>query len=252
MTRRRTEVASSAVARRRVEAVEVERRELLDDRRQHRVLGRVRALADRRRRQLQRQRVAADEAVDPFGLRLVEPGAAEHLGGGGRRERAERHREQQLAERRAPDRARRVARGEHDAGVLGQRGQEALAQPAVEQPQPLGGVDGEDDRPVGGGERRLDRGEEALRRRLDGAPVDGDDGGAALAGLRDERAQQRGLPGAGDAVDHGHERPTGVEQRGERRELVVAAGQRRAPLREQRSEGAAHGVRRRRARGPVP
>ena len=121
VTRRRTRGRVERRARRRVEPVEVERGELLRDGRQDRVLGRVRALADRRRRELQRQRVAAHEAVDPLGLRLVEPGAAQHLGGVGGRERAERHRAQQLAERRAPDRARRVARGDHDARVRGQR-----------------------------------------------------------------------------------------------------------------------------------
>ena len=133
----------------------------------------------------------AHEAVDPLGLRLVEPGPAQHLGRVRRRQRPERHRTQQLAERRAPHGARRVARGEDDARVLGQRGQERLAQPAIEQPQPLGGVDHEDDRAAGGGERRLDGGEEALRRRLDRATVDGHDGGAALGRLRAEGPQQR-------------------------------------------------------------
>ena len=57
------------LARAGVEPVEVERGELLHDRRQHRVLGRVRPLADGRRRELERERVAADEAVDPRGLR---------------------------------------------------------------------------------------------------------------------------------------------------------------------------------------
>ena len=80
---------------------------------------------------------------------LVEPGAAQHLGRVGGRQRPERHGAQQLAERRPPDGARRVARGDHDARVRGQRRQERLAQPAVEQPQPLGGVDHEHDRAVG-------------------------------------------------------------------------------------------------------
>ena len=182
----------------------------------------------------------AHEAVDPRGLVLVEPGPAQDLGRVRRRQRPERHRAQQLAERRAPDGARRVARRDDDARVRGQRGQERQPQPAVEQPQPLGGVDHEHDRAVDGGERRLDGGEEALRRRLDPAPVDGDDGRAALGRLGSEGAQQRGLAGAGDAVDHGHERPVVVEQRGQRRQLVLAADQRGAPLREQRSEGPAH------------
>ena len=185
----------------------------------------------------------AHEAVDPLGLRLVEPRAAQHLGGVGGRERAQRHGAQQLPERRAPDGARRVTGGEHDARVLGQRGQERQAQPAVEQAQALGVVDEQDDRPVGL-QPAPDGGEEALRRRLDLAPVDGHDGRAARGRLAAERAQERGLARAGDAVDDHHGRRV-VEQRGE---LVVAADHVRAPLGEQRSEGPAHALRR---RGPA-
>ena len=94
----------------------------------------------------------------------------------------------------------------------------------------------QDDRPVGL-QPAPDGGEEALRRRLDLAAVDGHDVRAARGRLGAERAQQRGLARAGDAVDDHHGRRV-VEQRGE---LLVAADHRRAPLGEQRSEGAAHG-----------
>jgi hypothetical protein len=232
----------------RLEPVEVERRELLHDRREHRVGGCVGALPDGRGGQLERQRVAAHEAVDPLGLSLVEARPPQHLGGVGGRQRPERHRPHQRAERRAPDGAGRVARGEHDASVLRQRRQELQPQPAVEQPQPLCGVDQQHDRAVGGCQRRLHRGQEAVRRRLDHAPVDGDDGRAARAGLGPEGAQQRRLARARHAMDDGHERPVVVEQRRERRQLLLATDERGAPLRQQRSERAGHGVRR---RGPA-
>ena len=50
---------------------------------------------------------------------------------------------QVLAERRAPHRAGRVAGREHDARGLRQRGQVRVAEPVVEQAQPLVGVDHE-------------------------------------------------------------------------------------------------------------
>ena len=212
------------LAGRAVEAVEPQLGELLGDGRQHRVLGRIGPLAHRRGRELQRQRMAAHEAVDPLGLRLVEPGAAQHLGRVGGRERAERDRLQQLAERRPPRRARRVARGDHDPRVGRQRGQEGQPQPAVEQPQPLGVVDHEQERRA-----RVElphRGEERVRRGLDLAAVDRDDGGAARAGLGAKGTEQRRLAGAGDPVDDDHRRRV-VEQPGQ---LGVAADHRRAAL----------------------
>ena len=90
VTRRSTEVGVEHLARLRVEPVEVQRRELLHHGRQDRVLGRVRALAHGRRGELERERVAAHEAVDPFDLVLVEAGGAQHLGRVGRRQRPER------------------------------------------------------------------------------------------------------------------------------------------------------------------
>jgi hypothetical protein len=63
----------------RIDPIEVERRKLLHDRRQDGVLGIVEPLADGRARELERQRVAAHEAVDPRGLCLVAPRPAEHL-----------------------------------------------------------------------------------------------------------------------------------------------------------------------------
>ena len=233
--RRVERLASSAV-----EPVEVERRELLDDGRQDRVLGRVRPRADGRGGQLQRQRVPAREAVDPRRLFLVEPGAAQHLGRVCRRERAERHGAQQLAEGGAPDGAGGVAGREHDARVRRQRGQEVLAQPAVEQPQALGGVDDEHRR----GARRepvADRAGEALRGRLDRAAVDGDDRRAALGRLGPEGAQQRGFARPGDAVHDGGQRPVVLEQAEQGGELGLAADDGRAALGEQRSERARHG-----------
>jgi hypothetical protein len=237
------------LARRRVEPVEVERRQLLHDRRQDRVLRRVRPLVERRRRELERQRMAAHEAVDPLGLRLVQPGPAEHLGRVGRLQRAERERPQQLAERRPPDGARRVAGGDHDARVLGQRGQEGQAQPPVEQAQALGVVDHQHHRSAGAVQIAPDGGEEALRRRLDLAAVDGDDRHAARGRLAAQRAEERGLARAGDAVDDDDGRRV-VEQGGE---LVVAADDARTPLGQQRSQGPPHAVRPRgRARDPAP
>ena len=229
------------LARGGVEPVEVERRELLHDGRQDRVLAGVRAGAHGRGRELQRQRVPAREAVDPGRLRLVEAGAPQDLAGVGGRERAERDDEQQLPERAAPGGAGRVARGEHDARPLRQRGQQLGAQPAVDQPQPLGRVDHEHDRAVRGRHAVADGGQEAVRGRLDRAPVDRDHGRAARGRLGPERAQQRGLARAGDPVHDGRERPAGLEHAEQRRELRVAAGERRAPLGQQRSERPRHG-----------
>ena len=217
-------------ARRRVEPVEVERREFLHDGRQDRVLRGVRALAQRRRRQLQRERMPAHEAVDPLGLGLVEPGPAEHFGRVGERQRPERHGKQQLAERRPPDGAGRVARGQDHAGMSGQRRQERLTQPPVQQPQALGGVDHENVGVVARG------GPESLRRRLDRPAVDGHHARAARHRLRPEGPQERGLARAGDAVHDGHERPVVVEELAQRGELLVAADERAAPLGEQRAE----------------
>ena len=212
------------LARLRVEPVEVQRREFLHHGRQDRVLGRVGALAHGGGGELERERVAAHEAVDPFDLVGVEPGRAKHLGRIGRRQRPQRDREQELPERGPPDRAGRVAGGDHDPNVLGQRGQELQPQPAVEQPQPLGGVDHKHVERI----EVADRGEEALRGRLDPAAVDRHD---PLGQLGPEGAQQRRLAGAGHAVDHGHVRP--VAQRGK---LVLAADERAAALGQQRPE----------------
>ena len=192
-----------------VEPVEVERGELLGDGRE---LGRG-------RREQQRERVAAREAVRFLRLRVVEPLAVEQLGGVGGGERAERNRAHQLTERRAPHGSGRVAGRDHDPRGRRQRRQVRRAQPAVEQPQPFEGVDDQDARRVTGGA------EEALRRRLDRAAVDPGD----VLALAREGPQQRGLARARDAVDHRDRRR--VPQR---LELGVAADQ--APLGEQRAE----------------
>ena len=110
------------LARLGVEPVQPQGGELLHDGREHGVLGRVRPLAHRRGRELQRQRMAADEAVDPLGLRLVEPGAEQHLGGVGGRQRPERDRAQELAERGSPDGAGRVARADTTRAFAGSDG----------------------------------------------------------------------------------------------------------------------------------
>ena len=147
-------------ARRGVEAVEVERGELLHDGRQHGVRGCVRALAHGRRRELQRERVAVDEAVDPRRLRARRgPRGAAPRRRRARRQRADGHDAQELAEGRAPRGAGRVARGHDDARVGGQRRQQLQAQPRVDEPQALGGVD----RQHGGAGQRRERGGDARR-----------------------------------------------------------------------------------------
>ena len=203
VTRRSTQVA---VERRRASAGRGRRGRAAasscDHGRQDRVLGRVGALAHGRRRELQRQRVAVDEAVDPRGLLVVEARAAQHLGGVARAPAGRRGTDaQQLAERRAPRGARRVARRHDDARVPGQRGQQLQAQPPVDEPQALGGVDrhhhGARQRRERGGEtleRCVDAagegGEEARGRGLDLAAVDGDERRAALDGLDAEGPQR--------------------------------------------------------------
>ena len=217
-----------------VEPVEVQRGKLLHDGRKHRVLGRVRPLAESRGGELQGQRVTANEAVDPLGLCLVEPRAEQHLGGVGRRQRAERDGAQQLPERGAPDGARCVARTDHDTCVRRQRREEGLAEPAVEQTQVLRGVDAHHRAAVA--ELRRDGGEEARGRRLDRSPVDRDHHSAALRSLSPERAQQRRLPRARDAVGHRHDRSVVVQQPAQGSELGVAADHGRPALGQQRSE----------------
>ena len=246
VTRRSTEVASSASRVARVEPVEVERGELLHDGRQDRVLGRVRALADRRGRELQRQRVAAHEAVDPLGLRLVEPGAAQHLGGVGGRQRAERHRAQQLAERRAPDGAGRVARGEDDARVRGQRGQEASvrSQPSSSRRRSAVSTTSTTTRRVGGPRLRPTAARKPCGVGSTARPSTATTRRAALGRLGAERPQQRRLARAGDAVDDGHERPVVVEQREQRASSASRPTSVARALGQQRSERPAHGVRR--------
>ena len=120
-------------------------------------------------------------------------------------------------------------RCDHDARVGRQRREERLSQPSVEQPQPLRRVDHEHEGNIG---EAPDRVEEALRGRLDGAAVDGDD----LLGLGAERAQQRRLARAGDAVDDGDHRPVVIEELAQRRELALAADQRAAARGQQRPE----------------
>ena len=197
--------------------------------------------------------MAVDEAVDPCGLLFVEPGTQQHLGGILRCERPDGHGPQQLAERRPPRRARRVARRHDDARVPGQRRQELLAQPRVDEPQAFGGVDRHDDRPGQLGECRrsavrrraeaaLEGGEEARGRGLDLAAVDGDERCAALDGLDPEGPYERRLARAGHAVRDGHERPVVGEQRAEARELAVAADDGAAALGQDRAEVARHAL----------
>ena len=245
------------LAGRRVEPVEVQPGELLHDRRQDRVLRRVRARLQRGGGELERQRMPAGEAVDPGRLLLVEPRAAQHLVRVRRRERAERHGAQQRAERGPPGGARRVAGGEHDAHMRGQRGQQLAAQPAVDQAQPLRGVDDEHrgrrarGREEAAGRRAavgkipacggVQRGLEAGRRRLDRATVDSDHGRAARGRLPAERPQQRGLAGPGDAVHDRRERAVVLEHAQQRGQLRLAPDEGGAALREERSQRARHG-----------
>jgi hypothetical protein len=120
----------------------------------------------------------------------------------------------------------------------GKRREEGLAQPAVEQAQVLRGVDRNDDAAVA--EIGRDGGEEARGRRLDRAAVDRDDRHVTRRRLGPERAQQRRLPGARDAVDDRDDRAVVVEESAQGSQLRVPPDDRRAALGQQRSEGACH------------
>ena len=70
-------------------------------------------------------------------------------------------------------------------------------------------------------------------------------GRIALAGILAAAALGSAAPAQAGAADKAERCEARLEQRGERRQLVVAADQRGPPLGQQRSEGAAHNVSRR-------
>ena len=237
-------------ARRGLQPVEVQRGELLQHGGRHGAGGRAGPLADRRRAELQRQRMAAREAVDPRGLGVVEARPVQDLPGGVGLQRPGGDREHQRAERAAPRGAGCVAGGQHDTRVLRQRGEEVPAQPVVDEAQALGGVEHDDHRGLVGegghspGGRRAggapQRGEDALRRRLDVAAVEREHRRAAPGGLGGQRAHERRLARPGDAVHDGQQRAVVVEQGQQPRQLGLAADHRRPTLGQERSERARH------------
>ena len=89
-------------------------------------------------------------------------------------------------------------------------------------------------------EPRSERVEEASFRRLDRAPVQGHDGGAALACVRSERREQRGLADAGEAVDEHDDRHVLTDELQQRSALAVTPHEPgRLPV-EQRAECRSH------------
>ena len=244
--RRRTEVASRASASR-VEAVEVERGELLHDRRQDGVRGRVGALVHRRGCELQRQRVAVDEAVDPCGLLLVEARAAQHLGGvagrSGPTGTARRSSPNRSATRRRAHRAspRRRARGPGSDGSSSWRSHASMsrrrrrcrssarrarqrASAAAPSAARRGCAPGRRGSPQAWARSRGRRRRPASRRARRPRP---------------QRPHEGRLPRAGDAVHDGHERPVVGQQRAQARELALAADDAAAALGQERAEAAA-------------
>ena len=233
-------------SRRVVEPAEVEAGELVDQRGNDRLVERQPGPRGQRGGgETQRERVAVGEPIHARQVGLGHAAASQQLLGLIAREAGQGNDGQQVAEGEGPSRGRLVTPGEHDADVVGEGGHEALAQPVVEQPQPLERVDDEHDalgdaREALGHvaerchavvvERGRERGEEAAFGGLDRACVELEHGRAPGARAAGEGPHQRGLPDARDAVHHGDERAAVVEQRQERGELLVAADEGAGPL----------------------
>ena len=130
----------------RIEPVEVQLRELRDDRLDGDGLDvHVRSVVEGGRREPQRERVAPREAVDPFGVGGVDARLAQERLGVGARQPPEREVAEQRAERALPAGHRRLAPGQDDPHALAQRRDERLLQPGVEQAEHLVGIEHEHD-----------------------------------------------------------------------------------------------------------
>ena len=200
----------------RIEPVEVELRELGDDRLDGDGLDvHVGAVLQRRGREPQRERVPPSEAVDPFGVGGVDPRLAQQGLGLGARQPAEWEVPEQRAERALPAGHRRLAAGQDHPDAVAQRRDERPLQPRVEQAEDLVGVEHEHDalteavepgRRLGragrGDARRVrQRRQEPPLRWLDRPAVEVEHRRATVAGLVRERLDERRLAHAREAVD---------------------------------------------------
>ena len=238
-----------------VEPGEVDARQLVDDGAgRERLEVEVGAVRERGGREAQRERMAASDPVDAGGVGRRDAGAAQQLLGVVAAEVAERQRLEQLAQLGRPRRDRLVTTGEQEPRGVGDARQQHLADPVVEQREGLVVVDGEhrprrlraergrDLRERAGlaAEPRGERVEEASLRRLDRAPIQGHDGGAALTRVRGERREQRRLADAGEAVDEHDDRHVLTDELQQRGPLAVTPDELgRLPV-EQRAECRSH------------
>jgi len=238
-----------------VEAGEIDARQLGDDRPgRERLEIEIRAVRERGGREAQRERMPSRDPLETDSVRRRDAGAAQQLLGLVTREVAERQRREQVAQLRRPRRDRLVPTRQKQPTGIGNARQQHLADPVVEQREGLVVVDGEHgpprlprerghdlrERARRAAEPRSERVEEASFRRLDRAPVQGDDDRAAFTRVRCKSHEQRGLAHAGEPVhEHGdgHVLPDELEQRGP---LAITTDEPGRLLVEQRAECRSH------------
>ena len=195
-------------------------------------------------RQSQRQRVTTRESLDPRGLGRRDPFGRQQRGRPRGWQVPDGDDLEESAEPGRPVRDRRLAAGHHEARPVAERGHDDPAQPRIDRPQRVVLV--EDDHHEGtqraetvgqalharelatGGHRQ--RGKEAALRRLDGGPVERDDGGTGGGCRRFEGAEDGGLADATQPMDVGHERAVRIEHASESCRLPLAPDQRAGAL----------------------
>ena len=205
------------------DVVEVERAELVDDARRSRIgHGNIRVLACSGRCQAQRKWVALRQALDRRSGAVLDafaPKQLQRIGSFQAPQVQDLDGARQLG-RSQPAGDRRLSAGEHDAGRIGKRRHEDLAQPRVDQPKDLVVID-DDDRsgrdlaqsgvqPFGcralAAQRRGERVVDPAVRRFEGPAIELDDGRPGVPRVVRETGNEGRLADAGNAVNVDDER----------------------------------------------
>jgi hypothetical protein len=188
----------------------------------------------------QRERVAADDAVDALRLAGAHARRLQQRLRVGGREALDAQHAHELSVLAAPGGGRRLAAREDDPDAVGQAGDEDRAHPRVEHREELVGVDDQEDTAAGVQRRALERAAQAVLRWLDPTRVERDHGGAGVPRAADEPPQQRRLADACDPMDVGDDWRAGTESLLERRPLPGPADEVAGTLVEQRLERRGH------------